>query len=255
MKKLCIVSMFHSSARWYDEFMTKILNIDYPKEDLVYLFSESGSEDDTVLRLVKTKIENPDKNIVIHRFSNEGKTFASYYEKLCYCHDETQKALLEIKNIDLVLWIDSDVLIFPPDFVRKLVLHFDDPHFVNIGGCATMCCQENNGEAQDVYYDWGGFMIGNQNFSSSYPYFEGFALNKIFQVSSMGMCFIVKRDCFPMTFFHADVGIIKPGGAPIIHWNIAFEQLKRYNFYLDTSMRVYHMSHVKRGIGMIKKWR
>jgi len=62
------------------------------------------------------------------------------------------------------------------------------------------------------------------------------------------MCFLIKKEILPLDFFHPDLGKINGFGAPLIHWAVAFERLKsKFNFYLDSGIRVYHMDPIQRG--------
>lgn len=146
-----ILTPMKSAARYLDGYFAGLQRLSYPHERLSLGVLEGDSDDDTFARLERlipsACPQFKSKHLVKRDF---GQTIPAHLPRYTEVYQSARRAVLArarnhllfnaLRDQDWVLWLDADVVAYPPDIVERLLaldLDIVHPHCVKSYGGET----------------------------------------------------------------------------------------------------------------------
>lgn len=166
------------ASKWLDKFLQNFYVLDFPEEKIRFAFVEGNSSDDTFDKL---KIfQEAHDNVWLRKLDVSSE---SRFERLAASRNKMINEALEKENH--VLCIDADIVYFHPNTLNLLLSH-------NVDVVAPLILIE--GESR--FYDTFAFVHEGKNFEHEIPYCPVCVNRQLFEVESVGTCYLVKREVF-----------------------------------------------------------
>jgi glycosyltransferase involved in cell wall biosynthesis len=136
-----IMVVAHNEEKVIGEKLANLLNTDYPKDKLSFLIASDYSTDKTD-EIVETFImDNPDRDIRIHKSVNHyGKTNA-------------QNEAQALCNTEILIMTDANAM-FEPNAVKELVSYFTDPSIAYVSGQLRYMNTDGSNTANSEGFYW-----------------------------------------------------------------------------------------------------
>jgi hypothetical protein len=133
-----------------------------------------------------------DRSLELYRrLTFENKCRLAYKNTYGYARDYATNAqarndivdvLLQDDTITHVLWVDVDIVNYPPDLIERLA-EYEASYQV----CAPLVLLEG----VCLYYDVGGFVQDGKFAKHEFPYFDAFR-----ELESVGSCYLIPRSVY-----------------------------------------------------------
>lgn len=186
MKQVLIAAPVRNSSKWIHRFLGCLDALDYPNDRLYFAFLEGDSSDDTFEKLIR--FARAHSNVWLKKYS------VPIEHRIARLAHLRNKILNEAVNEqDYVFWIDSDIVKFPPDMLKRFIAHDLDiiAPYVLIDG-------------QKKFYDTLAFRFGKKRFSPQFPYCAAGRDGHVFEANSVGSCYLVKRKVYDANVRYGD---------------------------------------------------
>lgn len=165
-----------NASKWLSRFLDGIMKIDYP--GLHFAFLEGDSSDNTYE--VLSKFKRAHRNVWLQKLSFKEK---NRFKKLA----KLRNTLIDeaLQGEDFVFMVDADIIRIPRDIIRRLIS-------AQVDAIAPLVIIE----ATHQFYDTHAFMYYNTHFGWKPPYCPMIEEGKIFEVDSVGSCYLVNRKVY-----------------------------------------------------------
>lgn len=144
--RVLVLTPMKSTAAHLDRYASLLESLDYPRDSLSLGILEGDSTDDTWARLntMRSRLENRCCRVGLHRhhegFQISGPRWAPRVQRqrrTVIAKARNRLLSLCLRDEDWVLWLDADLLSYPPNLLRELLAACKDivvPHCLNEDG-------------------------------------------------------------------------------------------------------------------------
>lgn len=177
-KNVLVVVPVRKADRWLPAFRASFENLNWPRDKLYFAFSVAPVSDDSYGQV--SQFKKTFKNVWMESFTLPGHNRFGILA-------QTRNRIIQqtLKEQEYVLSIDSDIVQFPSDMLDRLMAH-------DVDIVAPLVVIEE----QKRFYDILAFSYQGKKFAHAPPYCPACKENKLFEVDSVGTCYLVKREVF-----------------------------------------------------------
>ena len=224
-KHVLVVTPVRKAARWLPFFRGSFERLSYPREKLSFAFAVGQASDDSYGHV--SKFKETFKNVTIGHVNLPGH---NRFMKLTQIRNKIIEE--NLKDQEYVWSIDSDIVNFPPNILDQLI-----DHDVDIVAPLVLI------EGTNRFYDILAFLYQGKQFTHALPYCPACKRNELFEVDSVGTCYLARSDIFKQ-------GIKYSTHEGKISEQICFCQEARkkgFKIWVDPTIKVLHANLPKYG--------
>lgn len=223
-KKVLVVTPVRMAAKWLPRFRLCFERLNYPRDKLHFAFSVVQGSDDSYEQV--RQFENQFSHVNIDLFTVQGNT---RFDRLA----KTRNRIIEqsLKDQQYVFSIDSDIVDFPPGILDVLIQH-------DVDVVAPLVVIEGT----EQFYDTLAFVHQGRQFNHLIPYCKACREKRLFEVDSVGTCYLVKRKVYDAK--------VRYGMGQNISEQITFcnnARQKGFKVWVDPNITVFHANLRKYG--------
>lgn len=173
-KNVLVVVPVRKADKWLPAFRASFEQLNYPRNKMHFAFSLVEPSDHV------EQFKKSFSHVNIEIFNDEG---TNRFDRLT----KTRNRLIDqnLKHQEYIFSIDCDVVQFNPDILDRLIKH-------DVDVVAPLVIIEGT----DQFYDTLAYVHQGRNFSHLSPYCKPCRDKKLFQVDSVGTCYLVKRSVY-----------------------------------------------------------
>lgn len=221
--EVLVATAVKDGSKWLDKFLANFKEINYPRDKLHFAFVEGNSSDDSYERLIAFKKEH--NNVWLQKFDIQTE---NRFERLAKSRNKIFDEALDKE--EYVLSIDADIVFFHPNFLNLMI-----KHDVDVVAPLILIEDENR------FYDTLAFRCQGRNFEHEIPYFPLCVHRKLFEVESVGTCYLAKRAVF-------DAEVRYAGGISEQVTFCARARERGFKIWVDPTVAVIHANLPKYGV-------